>query len=148
MEVRLCLCSIGMVRHTYEKTTKAHLINHNIERYWISYTWAEAEPVGKGVMPPRDRDYFHRYKIRFDWVNNQGEPWWDCESQIPLNLGTSPKNTPATTDLQTPGCADTLEEGSSISLGAAARLTIPVAPLRSTREFSVGTELVRSSLVQ
>ncbi|OXG39367.1 hypothetical protein J010_07025 [Cryptococcus neoformans] len=104
--------------------------------YWISYTWAEAEPVGKGVMPPRDRDYFHRYKIRFDWVNNQGEPWWDCESQIPLNLGTSPKNTPATTDLQTPGCADTLEEGSSISLGAAARLTIPVAPLRSTREFS------------
>lgn len=97
--------------------------------YWISYTWVEAEPVGKGVLPPRDRDYFHRYKIRFDWVKNQGEPWWDCESDLSLNLGTSPKNTPTTTVPQTPGCANVHEEGPS-GLGAAARLIIPVEPLR------------------
>ncbi|WVQ73812.1 hypothetical protein IAR50_003393 [Cryptococcus sp. DSM 104548] len=47
--------------------------------YWISYTWVEAEPAYKGTKPPPGREYFHRIKIRFDWVESQGNPWWeDC----------------------------------------------------------------------
>ncbi|WWD16674.1 hypothetical protein CI109_101104 [Kwoniella shandongensis] len=49
--------------------------------YWISAAWVEAEPVGKGIKPPLGRDYFHRYKIRFDWVDSQGVPWWDNDGQ-------------------------------------------------------------------
>lgn len=26
--------------------------------------------------PPEGRDYFHRLKVRFDWVDSQGMPWW------------------------------------------------------------------------
>ncbi|WVQ79028.1 hypothetical protein IAT38_001120 [Cryptococcus sp. DSM 104549] len=41
--------------------------------YWVCCTWVEAEPVGRGIKPPKDktRDYFHRYKIRFDWCQSQ-----------------------------------------------------------------------------
>jgi hypothetical protein len=28
------------------------------------------------VKAPKDRDYYHRVKIRFDWVESQGTPWW------------------------------------------------------------------------
>ncbi|ORY29498.1 hypothetical protein BCR39DRAFT_588274 [Naematelia encephala] len=44
--------------------------------YWISATWVEAEPVALGVRPMHGRDWFNRYKIRFDWVQGQGDPWW------------------------------------------------------------------------
>jgi hypothetical protein len=50
-------------------------------RYWISITWVEPEPVPPGIECPEGRGYFHRYKIRFDWVDTQGQPWWlpsDC----------------------------------------------------------------------
>ncbi|WVQ94541.1 hypothetical protein IAU59_001620 [Kwoniella sp. CBS 9459] len=47
--------------------------------YWISMTWVEAEPAVAGLDPPAGRDFFHRYKIRFDWVQSQGEPWWHTE---------------------------------------------------------------------
>jgi hypothetical protein len=45
--------------------------------YWISYIWVEAEPAAPGIQPPEGREYFHRYKVRFDWVQSQGWPWWD-----------------------------------------------------------------------
>ncbi|WWC99165.1 hypothetical protein V866_006060 [Kwoniella sp. B9012] len=44
--------------------------------YWISLTWVEAEWPPLCVSPPKERDYFHRVKIRFDWVESQGTPWW------------------------------------------------------------------------
>ncbi|OCF32380.1 hypothetical protein I316_06050 [Kwoniella heveanensis BCC8398] len=44
--------------------------------YYISMTWVEAEPAMPDMRPPSGRNYFHRYKIRFDWVQSQGEPWW------------------------------------------------------------------------
>ncbi|ODO09256.1 hypothetical protein I350_02856 [Cryptococcus amylolentus CBS 6273] len=63
--------------------------------YWISYTWVEAEPAYKGTKPPSGRDYFHRIKIRFDWVGSQGDPWWDSEipvSPLPVNqLSSTPR---------------------------------------------------------
>lgn len=46
-------------------------------RYWISAIWVEAEPTARGVRSLPHRSYFHRYKVRFDWVENQGGPWWD-----------------------------------------------------------------------
>jgi hypothetical protein len=52
------------------------------DRYWISYTWTEAEAVAKGVQGPPERDYFERIKIRFDWVASQGEPWWTEQSGV------------------------------------------------------------------
>ena len=50
-------------------------------RYWISATWVEAEPVASGVKAPPDRDWFHRVKIRFDWIESQGTPWWLSDNQ-------------------------------------------------------------------
>lgn len=47
------------------------------KRYWISHVWVEAEPVANGIKAPNDRDYFHRYKLRFDRIESQGPPWWD-----------------------------------------------------------------------
>ncbi|XAO26948.1 hypothetical protein I312_105789 [Cryptococcus bacillisporus CA1280] len=81
--------------------------------YWISYTWVEAEPVGKGISPPRARDYFHRYKIRFDWIKSQGEPWWQCESYLSLHFDISQKNRPTFTVPQTPERASAHEEAVS-----------------------------------
>ena len=51
------------------------------DRYWISAVWVEAEPVAKGFRSPINRNYFHRYKIRFDWVQSQGQPWWNSKDQ-------------------------------------------------------------------
>lgn len=45
-------------------------------RYWVSATWYEAEPCARDVEPPSDRDWFRRLKVRFDWVEGQGRPWW------------------------------------------------------------------------
>jgi hypothetical protein len=42
------------------------------DRYWISATWVEKEIGLKG-----GKDWYRRVKIRFDWVQSQGEPWWD-----------------------------------------------------------------------
>ncbi|EIW66506.1 hypothetical protein TREMEDRAFT_74716 [Tremella mesenterica DSM 1558] len=52
--------------------------------YWVSATWVEAEPVAQGIEAPAGRDYHHRYKIRFDWIDTQGDPWWiDEHSSTP-----------------------------------------------------------------
>lgn len=37
----------------------------------MSHTWIEAEPANV------DKGYCLRYKIRFDWMPSQGEPWWE-----------------------------------------------------------------------
>ena len=39
--------------------------------------WTEAEPVAKGIKPPIGRNWFKRVKVRFDWVESQGIPWWE-----------------------------------------------------------------------
>lgn len=46
------------------------------DRYWVSATWVEAEHPGRDVHPDW-KGYFHRYKIRFDWVDGQSAPWWE-----------------------------------------------------------------------
>lgn len=126
MGARLCICGIGMVRHRMWETAKVYRANH-VKRYWISYTWVEAEPVGKGISPPRTRDYFHRYKIRFDWIKSQGEPWWHCESYLPLDFDILQKNRPTITVPQTLGCAGAHEEVVS-GLRTEARLNTPAEP--------------------
>ena len=57
-------------------------------------TWVEAEPVAKGIKSPEGRAYFHRYKIRFDWVPSQGEPWWNQRNEVypsPNSVGSPSK---------------------------------------------------------
>jgi hypothetical protein len=39
--------------------------------------WTEAEPVAQGIKPPIGRSWFKRVKVRFDWVESQGVPWWE-----------------------------------------------------------------------
>jgi hypothetical protein len=39
--------------------------------------WVEAEPADRSVQAHPSREFFHRYKVRFDWVEAQGRPWWD-----------------------------------------------------------------------
>jgi hypothetical protein len=39
--------------------------------------WTEAEPVAKGIKSPIGRNWFKRVKVRFDWVESQGIPWWE-----------------------------------------------------------------------
>jgi hypothetical protein len=51
--------------------------------------WTEAEPVAQGIKPPNGRDWFKRVKVRFDWVANQGTPWWE-KSAGPVPQRTSP----------------------------------------------------------
>jgi len=59
-------------------------------RYWISAMWVEAEPAAWGVRPLVERGYFHRYKVRFDWVECQGRPWWDTfSSEVALTARTT-----------------------------------------------------------
>ena len=38
----------------------------------MSAAWVEAEPSGKV-----EKGYFQRYKFRFEWVESQGDPWWE-----------------------------------------------------------------------
>lgn len=45
-------------------------------RYWVSAAWYEPEACAPGVKAPPGRDYFRRLKVRFDWVQSQGTPWW------------------------------------------------------------------------
>lgn len=45
--------------------------------------------MAKGFKAPVDRDYFHRYKVRFDWVESQGRPWWDTFPSGPVETGHS-----------------------------------------------------------
>jgi hypothetical protein len=47
------------------------------KRYWVSLVWTEAEPVASGIRPPAGRDWYKRVKVRFDWVEIQGIPWWE-----------------------------------------------------------------------
>ncbi|KAL7410824.1 hypothetical protein BDY24DRAFT_168941 [Mrakia frigida] len=44
--------------------------------YWISFVWIEPEEAAAGSKLVDGRSYFHRYKLRFDWIPSQGEPWW------------------------------------------------------------------------
>jgi len=39
--------------------------------------WTEAEPVAQGIKRPAGRDWYKRVKVRFDWVESQGTPWWE-----------------------------------------------------------------------
>lgn len=48
----------------------------NSGRYWVSAAWYESEPCAREVEPHPDRPWFRRLKVRFDWVDSQGEPWW------------------------------------------------------------------------
>jgi hypothetical protein len=46
--------------------------------------WTEAEPVASGIRPPAGRDWYKRVKVRFDWVESQGIPWWEQSAGPPL----------------------------------------------------------------
>lgn len=61
--------------------------------YWVSAAWYEAEPVALGVAPPESgKPWFQRLKVRFDWVESQGQPWWlrDGEGSWVKPDGTTP----------------------------------------------------------
>lgn len=63
----------------------------------MSHVWTEAEPVAEGVKPPSSRDWFKRVKVRFDWVDSQGVPWWEQASGTPpiiTNLATEVAQSP------------------------------------------------------
>lgn len=63
-------------------------------RYWVSSTWVEGEFPAKGVKPD-EKGYYHRYKIRFDWIDSQGTPWWEDETPGPISpLGKASRETP------------------------------------------------------
>lgn len=51
--------------------------------------WTEAEPVAQGIKPPIGRNWFKRVKVRFDWVESQGVPWWE-QSAGPAPQQTEP----------------------------------------------------------
>ncbi|KLT45974.1 hypothetical protein CC85DRAFT_239597 [Cutaneotrichosporon oleaginosum] len=58
--------------------------------YWVSCTWYEAEPCADGVEAPEGRSWFHRLKIRFDWINTQGTPWWFTKgAPLPVKIPIS-----------------------------------------------------------
>lgn len=44
--------------------------------YQISLAWVEPELPAPGFQAPEGRPYLHRYKLRFDWCDGQGEPWF------------------------------------------------------------------------
>lgn len=46
------------------------------DRYWVSAAWYEPEACAPDVKAPPERNYFRRLKVRFDWVQSQGTPWW------------------------------------------------------------------------
>lgn len=52
-------------------------------RYWVSSYWVEAESPPPTWPVPAERTYFHRRKFRFDWIQNQGEPWWHQTTGVP-----------------------------------------------------------------
>jgi hypothetical protein len=39
--------------------------------------WTEAEPVARSIKRPIGRKWYKRVKVRFDWVESQGQPWWE-----------------------------------------------------------------------
>ncbi|KAL1410253.1 hypothetical protein Q8F55_004259 [Vanrija albida] len=43
--------------------------------YWVSAAWFEAAPPDPGAAG--SPAFFRRLKVRFDWVESQGAPWWD-----------------------------------------------------------------------
>jgi hypothetical protein len=49
--------------------------------------WTESEPVAQGIKPPIGRNWFKRVKVRFDWVESQGTPWWE------QSAGSAPQQT-------------------------------------------------------
>ena len=73
MEVGLRICCTRVVSFTRIKEESTEI---QCGRYWISAMWVEAEAVARVVKPIKGRDYFHRYKVRFDWLECQGIPWW------------------------------------------------------------------------
>ena len=107
-----------------------------ISRYWISTTWVEAEPAARGVKPPANRSYFHRYKLRFDWVESQGEPWWsDPLPRTEVDSNPSEVTSPTTSapyaerDQHRPSPEKTLKASKSIVRGPSGLFTPPRSPL-------------------
>jgi hypothetical protein len=81
MEAAADVCSARMVSLRLSGLTS---------RYWISRTWVEAEYPGIGVQSDH-KGYFLRYKIRFDWVESQGSPWWLQDQQPPFCTTDPPR---------------------------------------------------------
>ncbi|GAA5905246.1 uncharacterized protein JCM6883_006331 [Sporobolomyces salmoneus] len=46
--------------------------------YFVTHIWAEGEPVIDSSAPPdaSKEEYFVRFKVRFEWVESQGTPWF------------------------------------------------------------------------
>jgi len=83
-------------------------------RYWVSQVWTEAEPVAEGVKPPANRDWYKRVKVRFDWVDSQGEPWWERPkgaSPAPIILATEVARSPEAKRVAVTELINTTQEG-------------------------------------
>jgi hypothetical protein len=61
----------GLVRPAFPRPWKEVTF-----RYWVSMTWSEAEPASASIDNPKGKEWFKRLKVRFDWVDDQGDPWW------------------------------------------------------------------------
>ena len=68
--------------------------------------------MARGIKPPKGRRYFHRYKIRFDWVASQGTPWWERKGGVTSWSESSSSSCPPLTPSPSP--SPTLEETASI----------------------------------
>lgn len=79
IQARLQLCRARLVSSVFPCLVH----RPDLYRYWVSHVWTEAEPVAEGVRPPLDRDWYKRVKVRFDWVDNQGQPWWEQPEGTP-----------------------------------------------------------------
>lgn len=44
--------------------------------------------MAEGVKPPVGRDWYKRVKVRFDWVDSQGQPWWELAGGMPATAVT------------------------------------------------------------
>ncbi|GAA6009465.1 hypothetical protein JCM11491_003567 [Sporobolomyces phaffii] len=46
--------------------------------YFVTHLWAEGEPVSDQTRTePAQEEYFVRFKVRFEWVESQGTPWFE-----------------------------------------------------------------------
>ncbi|WVF67083.1 hypothetical protein IAT40_001828 [Kwoniella sp. CBS 6097] len=129
--------------------------------YWISMAWVEAEPAVAGTLPPPGRNYFHRYKIRFDWVQSQGEPWWhDHSGSTPVSNSvaspaqngtnasltlTSPPRTPSSSS---PGETRSPQRDIATLLNPVGLLTPPLSSPSSSKDLVEGDETLPLSKEQ
>lgn len=56
--------------------------------------WTEAEPVAQGIKHPNGREWYKRVKVRFDWVESQGKPWWELPAGTPPNAFAATSEVP------------------------------------------------------